>query len=279
MAASWTAHYCVRMSCDPEVLAALRASSLAELAWYDGGNLRCHGVVVLVRDDRPTIAFTFAEHEVAASVAAAPEVTLVLSEPRGTGAAYRPLLLRGRPRLDVDPEGHAFVEELLDQELRKLPPARLLADSLLLRREHWWYLPRLLVTIESATTHPGEDRSTARDHLLVTGGADGVRVVTAGITADDGVVLALDLAEDPDGPPRKALLFGQDGSFPDLDRRAQWHYDGHLEGRTLSVGRWPSATGIGKPPGVLERWRQQRRFEHACRRALAGPAGPARRSG
>lgn len=261
------------MSSDPAVLAALRASSLAELAWYDGRDLRCHGVVALVRGTSPTIAFTYAEHDIAMSVAGASEVTLVLSEPRGTGAAYRPLLLRGRPMLHADTDGRAFVEELLEQELRKLPPARLLADSLLLRRENWWFLPRLLVTIEAATARPAEERSPARDHLLVSGGSDGVRVVTAGIRADDGSVLDLDISGSRSGAHpgarESALLFGQDGSFPDLDRRAQWHYTGWLEGDRLHVDQWPARTGIGEPPGVLERWRRQRRFERACRRALA----------
>ncbi len=263
------AHYCVRMPSDNEMLAALRASSLAELAWSGAGNdLRCHGVVALVRGSTPTIAFTYAEHEVAVSVAAAAEVTLVLSEPRGTGAAYRPLLVRGRPRLEADPDGDAFVEELLEQELRKLPPARLLADSPLLRREHWWYLPRLLVAIEPSVVLPGSDRSPTRDHLLVTAGADGVEILPTGIAAEEGSTLILDQSSVHDGPV-PAVLFGQDGSFPDLDRRAQWHYAGQVEGPRLDVEHWPARTGLGAAPGVLERWRRHRRFEQACRRALA----------
>ncbi len=251
-----------------ELAGAVASSSLAELAWAGPGGPRVRGVTALLRGDLPVVAFTYADERVAREVAAAAGVALALSEPRSTGAHFRACLVHGRPRLVEDPAGEVFLDELLDQELRRFPPARLLADSPILRREHWWYLPRLVVEIHPDAVSPLDQRSGARDHLLVSQ-EEHLDVRTAGIVEvrDDRVVL--DVAGRPPASGAPSVLFGQDASFPDLERWTQWEYRGTWAADGLAVTEGPVRPGLAPNPGLLERWRRQRVFERACRRAIA----------
>lgn len=247
---------------------AVRSSSVSEICWVDAsGAPRARGVVALVHEDRPALAFTYADEQVARDVAAAGEVRLVLSEGRSTASGFRPMLLTGRPRLVEDPRGELYLAELVTQELHRYPPARVFADSPLLMREHWWYLPRLVVEIDVDAAQPFGLREAPRDHLLVV--ADGGRPVVrvAGITdrAEDRLTLTVDV---PPVPPGRALLFGQDASFPDLEQWTQWSYRGHWDDPVLSVEEAPARTGLGRPPGLVQRWRRQRALERACTEAI-----------
>ena len=236
------------------------------------GRPRARGVVPLVRGDLPVLAFTYAVEDLAREVAGSRVVTLSLTEPRSTGAAFRPLALTGRPRLVEDPSGDLFATELLPQELRRYPPSRLLADSPLLQREHWWYLPRLLVEIDVDAVVPVPPREDpARDHLLVVAGSEGPVVRVARLAAGGAPVVSL-AAQDPP-PPGPAVLFGQDASFPDLEQWAQWSYRGRWDGAGLQVEEAPARTGLGRPPGLLRRWRRHRDFERRCVAAIPRPVG------
>lgn len=247
------------------------ASSLSEVAWTgSGGEPRVRGVVTLVRSDAPVLAFTYADELVALDVAASPELVLALTEPRSTGSAFAPVVLRGRPRLVPDPSGEVFASELLVQELHRFPPSRALADSPLLQRENWWYLPRVLVEIDVTSVEPTVERAGPHDHLLavaVRGGVD-VRVARIAETSPGGLLLDVVGAPPVSGD---AVLFGQDASFPDLERWSQWSYTGTWRSPELTVLRAPETTGLGPPLGLLSRWRRQRALERACRQAIPGP--------
>ncbi len=251
-----------------ETAASVAASSVSELCWVDDtGRPQVRGVVALLREDRPALAFTYADEQLARDVAAAPEVRLVLSEPRSTGGGFHPLVATGRPRLVEDPRGDVYLTELVVQELRRYPPSRLYADSPLLMREHWWFLPRLVVEIEVAAVEPIGPRTGERDHLLVV--ADDRRPVVhvAGIVEQAGDVVTLDIPG-PTLPEGQAVLFGQDASFPDLEQWSQWHYRGWWDPPTLTVEDAPARTGLGRPSGLLQRWRRQRALERACTEAI-----------
>jgi hypothetical protein len=247
---------------------ALNASSLAELSWLDpAGEPHACGVVALVRGDDPALAFTYAVEPVARQVASATAVVLSLRETRSTGPGFEPLLVEGIPRLLEDPRGDLFVEELLAQELRRYPPSRLLADSPLLMREHWWYLPRLVVEIKVDTVRPAPARDDGDSHLLVVADRGRPEVGVARLRQRNGDVLPLDVVGPvPHAGP--AVLFGQDASFPDLDRWSQWHYRGRWDGRAVTVMEAPAHTGLGPVPGLLQRWRRQRALERRCIEAI-----------
>ncbi|MCP2252155.1 hypothetical protein LY13_000894 [Prauserella aidingensis] len=81
-------------------------------------------------------------------------------------------------RIVDDLDGELFTDELLDQELVKYPPSRALADSVLLRRENWWWLPRIVVELTgpaadagSAGTMPLPARTDPTRHALLVGPA------------------------------------------------------------------------------------------------------------
>lgn len=254
------------------IAAAVAASSLSELCWVDGSGLpQVRGVVALVRQGRPALAFTYADELVAREVAAAARVGLSLREGRSTGRAFQPLTLAGSPRLVEDPTGDLYVAELLKQEVHRYPPARLFADSPLLMREHWWFLPRLVVELDVDTVTPVSRRASRYDHLLVVadGVADGVAPVVAagGVGHLAGDRLEVDV-EGPAPPVGPAVLFGHDASFPDLERWSQWRYRGHWDGTALTVEELPSRVGLGPTPGLLQRWRRQRALERSCIAAL-----------
>jgi hypothetical protein len=250
------------------VTQALNASSLAELSWLDpAGNPQVCGVVALARGDEPALAFTYALEPVARQVASASALVLTMREIRSTGPGFRPLLVEGTPRLLEDPHGDLFVADLLAQELRRYPPSRLLADSPLLMREHWWYLPRLVVEIKVAAVRPVPARDDEDSHLLVVADQRRLGVGVAQLRQQHGDVLALDVV----GPvPRAgpAVLFGQDASFPDLDRWSQWQYRGRWDGRAFTVMEAPTRPGLGPVPGLLQRWRRQRALEKRCIEAI-----------
>lgn len=262
-----------------DVVEAVRASSLAVLAWVDPEGLpRARGVVALVHAGRPAVAFTYADERVARAAAAASRVSLGFQEARSTGTAFRPAALVGRPRLTEDPAGRLYVSELALEELRRYPPSRLYADSPLLMREHWWYLPRLVVDVDVDTVAPLSPRSAAHDHLLVV--ADGATPVlrsagfarggSGGAAGGGAARLALEL-DGPAPPAGPALLFGQDASFPDLEQWSQWSYRGRWDGEAFTVDEAPARTGLEPPPGLLQRWRRQRALERGCVAAIPRP--------
>lgn len=265
----------------PETRRLLRAASVAEVAWYDDGP-HATGVLPLVGDAGPVLALPYAERALARALGSVPEVVLTVTEPRGTQAGYRPTRLRCRPQLVADPDGERFAAELLDQELLRWQPSRTLADSPLLRRENWWWLPRLLVELAVLEEAPFESRADPADHLLVvapdtpTGGEAGAPEVALARVGTEAL-------HDPGTPPLvrvrqgapdagRAVLFGQDLAFPDLERWGRWSWNGRWDGSDLTVERSPDRTGLPPVPGVLARWRRQRSLERACRRALAREA-------
>lgn len=250
-----------------ELVVAARAAGVAELCWYSpGGDPRATAVVPLVHEGLPALALHPHQWSSAQELAACPEVALVLSDRRMAQRSWAPGAGYGRCRLVVDAEGTLFTGSLLDQELRKHPPSRLYADSSLLRRENWWFLPRLVLVWEPVRAHAVAERTAPDEQgvLAVVTGDGSLAVDTVGT---DG----RSLAGRAPLPPGKAVLLLHDFSAPDLER---W-------GRTAVVGSWdgsvldaelPSGPVLPRPPGLLERLRRHRELERECVRALRSMA-------
>lgn len=250
----------------PDVRRALRAASVGEVAWRRGPIVEVCGALPLLDARGPVLAFPWAKESTARSVAEAPAVLLTVTEPRGSGSAFRPLLLRCRSRLVEDRDGERFSRDLLEQELQRWPPSRVYADSPLLRREHWWWLPRLLVELEVVEVVPFAARGEPADHLLVVDTEAGL-AAGVGLVERAGPGVTVSLRHGTPGPG-EATLFGQDLSFPDLERWGQWAWHGAWDGAELRVRSAPDAPGLPPVPGVLARWRRERDLARACRRAL-----------
>jgi hypothetical protein len=270
------------LSVQVEVRQAIRAAAVAELAWLDPtGRPQARPVTPLLLDDRPAVAYPYASADLARRVAAAPAVALVVSDDRLTGRGWRPVAVTGRPWLIEDRDGALFRDRLLEQELRKYPPARALADSPLLCREHWWYLPRLVVVVEDGVPATvGVRPDGAGEVLAVATSATRLVVETVRAAEDPPSGLRLTGLAGADqagaGPTTAdlagpAVLLGHDFSVPDLERWTPWTTHGWLSGGALAVEQRPDRTTLEPPLGLWRRLARQRELSRACRRALSQP--------
>lgn len=241
-------------------------ASLGEVGWLGpDGTPRAAGVLPLLRDATPVLALTFDRVDLAVSLSGADAVDLLVREPRNTGAGWRPAGWRCRTRLVEDLEGDIYRDELVLEELRRYPPARRYADSPLLMREHWWFLPRLVVVLEPVAALPSPTvRGDEDDLLLVTAGPH--EVVTSGVrrTAE-----RLVRSWGPVPGPGTGEVLGQDATFPDLERWDTWTRPVDVRSDGVVVSEPLPDPGPVRVPGLRERWRAERRFAAGCRRGLA----------
>jgi hypothetical protein len=267
------------MTAHVEVSAFRRAAAatvVAEVAFgtADGG-VAAAAVTPLADGDDVVLALPYADRGLADALASADEVALALTDERLTLAGWEPLAALGRMVVEADADGARFRGGLVDDELRKYPPARLLADSLMDRREHWWYMPRLVCRLRDVRhVHPLAARSGPAQGVLAWADAAGLRVDAVevdGLAGGDlrvrslaGAVLA--------GAADPACLLRHDFSIPDLERRSGLVEHGRLEGDVLRVTGREGELALPAVPGLVTRLRRQRAFARACRRELARAA-------
>lgn len=240
---------------------------LAELSWIDPGQRpRTHRVVTLPGGDRHiTLAFTYAEADIAGAVVTARQATLTTAAAEVTGTTAG-VSLSGRVRVTDDPNGERFVADLLAAELAKHPPARARADSVLLRSEHWWYLPRRIVTVEA------EEVATlgAADALVAVAGGGPVPAVTAIVLpapADHSDVDTLEVGV-PHLPDGAATVLCHGAELPDLERTWSTTWTGDVRAGVLRARRTGGERRAGGPRRLLSRWARERQLERACRAGL-----------
>jgi hypothetical protein len=245
---------------------ACRSAGVAELLWLLPGRAPgATGVVPLVLDGRPALALPWAQVETARAVAAAPQAALVLSDPRLTGSSWEPLAATGRFTLTEDGDGALFADRLLDQELRKHPPSRALADSPMLRREHWWYLPRLILLMDVTRIEPVARREGPVQAVL---GVDdgGLRVSTVRVA--DWATDPLRLTGGPADAAGAATLVGQELSVPDVERWTVHTTTGYYADGALTDVLPAANRDLEPVPGLLGRIRRQRALKAGCIAAL-----------
>jgi hypothetical protein len=273
------------MTLPPERLAeANRRAGVAEVCWRDEeGRPRAAAGVPLDLDGRPALALLWSQQEQARELAASPAVAWVLSDRRMAQRAWEPLIGFGRMELVEDRDGSLFGERLLDQELRKHAPSRAYADSPLLRRENWWYVPRLVLVLAAREVVVAGERQEPDEAVLAVapgssavagsavagsaGGAGGLVVDTVAVADWDGSPRAVSLAGRP-LPPGDAVLFCHDFSVPDLERWTRHATAGRWDGERLDVVTRPDRRTLAPAPGLLERLRRHRAMERGCRAAL-----------
>ncbi|MGJ7441985.1 hypothetical protein [Aquipuribacter sp. MA13-6] len=240
------------------VRAAVRASGRGELCWVaPDGSPRAAVLTPLLEGGVVVLALSHAERELALAVAAAGQVALALPG-RGGPDAGAGVLLVGRVVLEADPDGARFVDGLLDQHLAKHPPSRALADSVILRREHWWYVPRLLLRVEADALLPMPPRPGARSHPLL--------VVARPGTSPQVVVTTSEGRPVGEVPADGAALLVSHDAADDLERTVQLLVPGRV-----AAGRFvpdepplPGLPPLPGPPGLLERWSRLRALRRAC---------------
>lgn len=252
---------------------AAAASVVAELLYARPGSEGLGAAVVtpLVDDGRIVVALPYADRQLADALAAAEEVALVLSDDRMALRGWEPLTVTGRIEVEPDPDGDRFRDRLLDQELRKYPPSRLLVDSLRDRRDHWWYLPRLVCRLHlTGAVRALTPRTTPTSGVLGWRSPAGLEAeVVEVVDADeDRMELRAGSGREMRGAGEPALLLRHDYSQPDLERRSERRESGRLNGSVLTQVTREGELALPDPPGLLTRFRRFRSLAKACREGL-----------
>ncbi|MFD6950074.1 MULTISPECIES: hypothetical protein [unclassified Nocardiopsis] len=260
-----------------DLATAWRGSSAGELCWLTADGPAAVPVVPLFVD-QPCVALPLAHLP---EIDSLPDrAAFCVSAP--TGPEGPTLVATGTISVSLDPRGTEFGGDLVEQEVLKHPPSRLRVGSLMARKENWWWMARALVRLTGVDGVRGlPARTRAEDAVLVRERDSDVRVdvVTArDWTAGPGRDVELwprdggDLA----GRDERALVMGHHAS-PDFERWERWTRTGTLVGQTLRVtGADGGPDPDPRPYRLLERLRNHREVERACR---AGVAAVERRLG
>lgn len=257
-----------------DTVPALASAVVAEIAYTTAsGEVDAAVVHPLPHDGAVVLALPFARSALAGALAAARAVVVVGSDARLVLRGWSAAAATGRMRVETDLDGRWFAEHLVEEELRRYPPSRLLADSLMQRREHWWYLPRHVCRLADVTWRAsvGERDDPLTTGMLAWDAADGLRADTVAVAGTGGDrVLVRSLAGRPlSGAADPACLLLHDWSVPDFERRTALVLQGRLEGDRLVVERRRGDAALPRPPGLLSRWGQARAFARACRQEIA----------
>lgn len=226
-------------------------------------------VTPLVAEGAVVVAAPFAAGGLPGALAVADAVTLVLSDARLAGPAWQPLAVPVAAAVTDDPDGDRFLDGLVEQEVRKHPPSRARLDSPLLRREHWWEVPRRLVSL-TPTGPPAAvgARDPAVDGVLAVAVGDGLHVDTVAVDDWDVPRPSLRSLAGRASADGDALLGTWDESRPDRERSTTLALTGHLAGGRLQVADRAGSRTLPPPLGLVARLREESARKRACRDAL-----------
>ncbi len=250
-------------------------AAVAELSYLDPDGSPCiEPLTPLLMQKEPSFALPYSRIDLARKLEMSPRVSLAFSDSRLARVGWSPLVVEGMMEVVPDPEGDLFLEELLYWELRKYGPSRQLIGSLVLRRDNWWYVPRLILRFTEIKTLQPIARRAGPDHGVlawktgedISSGAVRVEDWEAGRPAVSPLPPGTEL---PGGVP--AALLHHDFSIPDLEQHAALRLSGRLENGRLDVTNREGTRTLGKRPRPLARWRAQKYLERRCRAGLKDP--------
>ena len=248
-------------------------AAVAELAYVGpDGSPRIEALTPLLSEKEPVFALPYSRMDLARCLENNPHVSLTFSDSRLARVGWSPLTVEGKMKVTPDPEGDLFLEEPLYWELRKFWPSRQLIGSLVLRRDNWWYVPRLILRFTETETPRPITRRTEPDQGILAWKDDG-SVFSDTVRVDDWdtdrpLVSSLSQKELPDNAP--ATLLHHDFSIPDREQRASLSLAGTLKNNRLSVTRREGTRTLEKRPGLIARWRAQKDLERLCKAGLKG---------
>ncbi|QBI54132.1 hypothetical protein [Streptomonospora litoralis] len=269
------------------VVTVWRRSTAAEMCWAGSGGPAGIPVVPLVWDDLPCVALPMA-HLDAVDTMTSGRASFAVSDPPSQDAAAA-VVASGPVDIRFDLEGKRFADHLLEQEIVKHPPTRLRADGLMARRENWWWMPRVLITLTAVEdVRPLPPRTRGDDALLVRpgphGGAARVDTVTARAWPEPSGGGEIELwrrdGSSLEGTGEPAFAFAHRHS-PDFERWERWYRSGRAQGEVLTVtaGTGTPEPESPRPYNLLARYRNHREVVRACRAGIAKAEARAGNSG
>jgi hypothetical protein len=257
---------------DADVLRSADLAAVAEVSYIDpAGVPRAVALVPLRLDNDICFALPYSQAGLAQEIGRSPQALVSFTDSRLAYKGWRALLSSGKTQVSPDPEGELFVEHLLEQELRKHPPSRRLIDTFLMRRDYWWYVPRLIVRFyPEGPSRPLARRQTLDSALLVWS-IDG-RLDLDLVQVDDWDAGEIGLQSMTDRNVEAisgdAVLFFHNFEVPERDRVAQFSAWGRLDRGRLTVTSRQGTRDLGRPATVRERLRSLRELERLCRAGL-----------
>ncbi len=256
-----------------ELAETARAAAVAELAYLDGdGRVRARGITPLVLGGRPAFTLAYSGAALAEELRRSPEACLVFCDSRLALVGWKPLAARVRLEMMPDLDGELFREELLTEELSKYPPDRKLLDSMMLRRENWWYMPRFILHAAGVDGVEPVERRTSPNHAVLAwkDGYGGVSADTVEVEDWEGERIKVKPLSGRELPASdNAVLHRHDFTVPDMEQRISFLATGRMDNGRLSVARREGERSMGKPPGLIRRWREFRDLRKRCMAAIA----------
>lgn len=259
------------------VITAARLAACAELGWRDAaGDLRAMAFTPLVIDDAVVAALPFDQAPIARLLDGATAAVLTISDSRMALRGWSSWAQPVRVDVSADRDGDWTWTGALDQEVRKYPPSRLLIDTAIQRREHWWYVPRWLARLHPTEAARPLPRRGPDDAVLFGDLAAGFGATCVAVDAWDAGQVRLTPLERPvvlDDATAPALAMTHTFSIPDMEQWNRLELAGVRRGPRLTVEQRRGRLSLEPPPGLIRRLAQHWRWERACRRALASYDG------
>ncbi|HSK96756.1 MAG TPA: hypothetical protein VK891_09085 [Euzebyales bacterium] len=255
-------------------MAAARLAACAELGWRDAqGALHAIAFTPLVIDGAVAAALPFDQAPVARLLEGASVAVLTLSDSRMALRGWTSWAQPVGVDVSVDRDGDWTWTGALDQEVRKYPPSRLLIDTAIQRREHWWYVPRLVLRLRPrGAPTPIARRGGPDDGVLFGDLGDGFTATSVAVDdwdADRVHLTPLEHTVRLGVRPAPALVMTHDFSIPDMERWERYEVTGTRDGGWLRVAQRRGRPTLEPVPGLVRRLRLHWQRERACRHALA----------
>jgi len=235
----------------PEGLRAIHDAPAGVLAYHGSrGQLVPVAVTPYVLGDDVYVTTTLAYSRKAGLIRQSPKVMLLAAGVRITADA----------EVYADVKGDFFVKHLLDQELRKYPPARMLRRIPFHRRLFGWFFGRAIIKLEpiAVEADAGGDAWT-----LVTEGENGYPSIHSMPEADPeggDVTIPPEVA----GAPGAAVVFFHNES-EDMSELTSKAFRGEIKDGSFAVKARPAGPQAGGAGGMRQRGANARRAREAMK--------------
>ena len=235
----------------PEALRAIHDAPAGVLAYHGSrGQLVPVAVTPYVLGEDVYVTTTLAYSQKAGLIRRSPKIALL------AGGVY----LRADAAVYADVKGEFFIKHLLEQEMRKYPPARTLRRIPFHRRLFGWFFGRAIIKLEpiAVEADAGGDAWT-----LVTEGENGypsIRPITKADPESGDVTIPPELA----GAPGPAVVFFHHES-EDMSELASKAFRGEIKNGSFAAKARPARTAAGGAGGMRGRRANARRARQAMK--------------